>query len=120
MTTFIDRRGHPAVRTAFGYSRTDPRTTTMLFVSNERLVLERMTDDEVRCSFVETSLPPQEAIRKLKEVMATGGASLEARRLMWFLDNEPVWMLKLMDALIALKCTLRRTVAVSANEARAR
>lgn len=108
MGTYIDRRGDPAVRIAFGYSTTDPQTAEMLFVSNERVVWERMTEDEVRANFMETSVPLVVAIRNLNAVMSTGGATFEARRLMWFIQNEPIWMLRLMDYLIAMKTMWRK------------
>jgi len=108
MNTYIDRRGNAAVRIAFGYSSTDPRTAAMLFVSGELVVWRHMTEAEVKESFIETSVPLVVAIRKLNDVMATGGASLEARRLMWFLQNEPIWKLRVMDALIALKAMCQK------------
>jgi len=115
MGTYIDRRGDPAVRIAFGYSRTDPQTAAMLFVSDERVVWARMTEDEVRANFMETSVPLVVAIRKLNEVMSTGGATFEARRLMWFIQNEPIWMLRLMDALIAMKTMWRNACLRAVN-----
>lgn len=103
MQTYFDRRGNPAVLVAFGYSATEPNTNTVLCVCEDRLAMRRLSDQELRVTFIRTNVPAKKTMRQLEQVMRVGGAQLEARRYMWLVQGEPLWKISLLDALIALK-----------------
>lgn len=105
MQTYFDRRGNEAVLIAFGYSLSESKTNTVLCICDDRLAMRHLSDQELRNEFIHSSVPAGDFMRRLRLVMIEGGAELEARRFMWLIEGEPLWKIRLLDALIGMKTT---------------
>jgi hypothetical protein len=107
VSTFLDRHNNPAILLAFGYSRTEDRTTKVLAVLSGRVVVRRITPTEFDAAYAASQVPPDIAARALESIARARGCDLEARRTLLLFLDAPAWKIKVVDLLIGICSSLR-------------